>query len=466
MPAANDNTNDSLQAAIDNAASGSTITLDRDVTESIVIDDNKTITIDLNGKKLTNTASQHTITVNLGASLTIIDSVGGGVVDNVSHGKGAIFNNGTVVLNGGTYTRSQEAGKDANNPNGNSWYTICNHGDMTINAGVTVSNNGHFSSMIENGYYSYASGNAASGYVSGVNSANPSLTINGGSFTGGINTIKNDDGGILTINDGNFANTTQATVLNWNVGTINGGTFDCSYSSCVLNGASSGSQSANNQGRLTINGGEFKSTGSNVANKFNDIEPTIAGGIYSQAPDKFVVENSTVIEANGKYAIGSMDNFNSISDIITQALSSGSPITILDKGPLIGITLPAGVTVVNKSGESIIVNGVELKGNETVVTTEPQTGSAAEAPYFVDYRVLEGKDGQWSKGSHQGLSFKLNSGNLLKVLIDGVEVEFEVSEDGLVTIAAQVLEALDAGVHTITFVYADGGISTNFVVNA
>ena len=33
------------------------------------------------------------------------------------------------------------------------------------------------------------------------------MTINGGTFSGGINTIKNDDYGNLTINDGDFDNT-------------------------------------------------------------------------------------------------------------------------------------------------------------------------------------------------------------------------------------------------------------------
>ena len=45
-------------------------------------------------------------------------------------------------------------------------------------------------------------------------------------------------------------------------------------------------------------------------------------------------------------------------------------------------------------------------------------------------------------------------------------MEFEINEDGVVTIAPEVLEALQPGVHTITFVYVDGGISTNIVIEA
>lgn len=48
-----------------------------------------------------------------------------------------------------------------------------NHGTMTINDGVTVAQNGHFSSMIENGYQNYNSGNASTGYVLGTNAQIP-----------------------------------------------------------------------------------------------------------------------------------------------------------------------------------------------------------------------------------------------------------------------------------------------------
>ena len=36
---------------------------------------------------------------------------------------------------------------------GNSYYNILNQGEMTINSGVEVSQTGHFSSLIDNGWY-------------------------------------------------------------------------------------------------------------------------------------------------------------------------------------------------------------------------------------------------------------------------------------------------------------------------
>ena len=62
---------------------------------------------------------------------------------------------------------------------------------MTITDGVKVEADGKYSSLIENGWQN---GNQN---TSGTDSV---LTINGGTFTGGLNTIKNDDYGNLTIN--------------------------------------------------------------------------------------------------------------------------------------------------------------------------------------------------------------------------------------------------------------------------
>ena len=270
----------SLADAITNADSGKTITLQKDVTENVTIPAGKDIVLDLNGKKITNSTATHTITVALGGKLTVQDTVGGGIVDNVSHGCAAIWNNGTADLNGGKYDRSLENGLSSSNPGGNSYYVLVNHGEMKINDGVTVAQNGHFSSMIENGYYSYNSGNASSGYVPDTNAEYPALTINGGSFSGGLNTVKNDDGGKLEIKGGNFSNVSQAVVLNWNEAEISGGTFtvtEAGVESVILNGYAAG---AIDQGKLTITGGTFTShTGAPVLTTMNNSAAQHSGTI-------------------------------------------------------------------------------------------------------------------------------------------------------------------------------------------
>lgn len=218
-----------LQTAIAAATAGETTTVEllANTTEDITIPRGKKVILNLNGKTLTNSSSD-TITVANGAELTI---EGAGTVDNVTHGKAAIFNNGIAVLNGGTYDRSAEAGTSTSESGKNSYYTIVNHGTMTINEAAKVqtaggnTEKGKYSSLVENGYYNYSSKEPGSGYVEGTNQEKPTLTINGGTFLGGLNTIKNDDGGMITIEDGNFSNFYQALVQNHNIATIEGGTF-------------------------------------------------------------------------------------------------------------------------------------------------------------------------------------------------------------------------------------------------
>ena len=223
------------------------LTLQGEVSGDMTIPTNKNIVLELaEGSKLTN-VSDHTITNN--GTLTI---KGTGTVDNISHGKAAVFNDvgGTVVLNGGTYTRSKETGEPTDGSAKNSYYNIVNWGEMTINNGVTVEQNGNFSSMIENGFYT---GNGRTN--------NPKLTINGGMFSGGLNTVKNDDRGVLEIKNGTFTNVSQAAVLNWNEATIEGGEFQANAGAqaVVLNGHINDDM---DQGKLTINGGSFTASGS------------------------------------------------------------------------------------------------------------------------------------------------------------------------------------------------------------
>lgn len=170
-----------LQEAIQNV-NISTIRLGDNISADVVIPENRTVTLDLGGKTLTNEKS-HTIENKGNLVVT-----GDGIVDNISNGKAAVSNTGTIVLNGGTYKRSQESGvsdNSVNSGNGNSWYTLNNQGSMEINNAVTVELAGTFSSLIENGYYSGAT----------TDSAVANLTINGGTFTGGKYTVKNDEMG-------------------------------------------------------------------------------------------------------------------------------------------------------------------------------------------------------------------------------------------------------------------------------
>ena len=88
----------------------------------------------------------------------------------------------------------------------------------------------------------------------------------------------------------------------------------------------------------------------------------------------------------------------------------------------------------------------------------------------VNYQIIEGANGTWNKGAATGLTVTSN-GDFAKftgVKVDGVEVAAEnytaVSGSTVVTLNAAYLETLAEGTHTLTFVYTDGEISTEFTI--
>lgn len=338
-----------LSGALKNAdTTESTIVLKNDVTGDFTIAENQNVTLDLNGYTITNT-SNHTITNN--GTLTIKDSSGGktGTIDNVSHGKAAIQNepNATIVLDGGTYTRSQENGQNSSDSGRNSYYNIVNHGEMTINDGTTVKQNGHFSSLIENGWYD---GNQNTDKESSV------MTINGGTFSGGLNTIKNDDYGKLTINDGEFTNVSQAVFLNWNVAEVNGGTFavENNAQSVILNGYLNGTM---DQGQLTIHNGTF------TANESGAFIKTMGGS-----------ETTGEIEINGGNITG---------DIVLNDVTDGATITVAD-----GVTINGNVQ--NDGLTDVTVTGATINGN----LTNNGTGSISVTDTKVSGNVSNSQNGK------------------------------------------------------------------------
>lgn len=336
-----------LSDALKNAGTTeSTIVLKNNVTGDFTIEEDQNITLDLNGYTITNT-SNHTITNN--GKLTIKDSSEGktGTIDNVSHGKATVWNNGTATLEGGNFIRSQEAGIDADHNGGNSCYTLLNHGTMIVKDGVYVENNGKYSSLFENGWQN---GNDND---SGKNSV---LTIEGGTFSGGLNTIKNDDYGELTINDGEFANVSQAVFLNWNVAEVNGGTFavENNAQSVILNGYLNGTM---DQGQLTIHNGTF------TANESGAFIKTMGGS-----------KTTGEIEINGGNITG---------DIVLNDVTDGATVTVAD-----GVTINGNVQ--NDGLTDVTVTGATINGN----LTNNGTGSISVTDTKVSGNVSNSQNGK------------------------------------------------------------------------
>lgn len=367
-----------LEAAVAAAQSGDIVKLVKDTSENIIIPNGKTIVIDLNGKKLTN-ADSHTIVNN--GNLTI---QGSGTVDNVTHQKAALVNYGTAVLNGGTYTRSLENPENnKDNSGGNSYYTILNDkgGNMTINAGVEVTNVGHFSSMICNG------GDANS-------SAMSKLTIHGGVFSGGINTVKNDELGELTITDGSFSNASQCVIMNWHKANISGGTFETNEGAeTVLFTAKYHDTRA--IGKLTLTGGTYicKTDQALLCDRYNNNEKylgtaSIAGGTFSRQPETKYIAAGYEAKDNGNntWTVGAAASaafaaqvggvmYTTLADAL--AAADENAIVKLLEDVTGQVAIPAGKKLtldlngktITHSGTAIINNGTLIVKNGAVVST-------------------------------------------------------------------------------------------------
>ena len=355
---------ETLQAAVNAATTeNSTVTLLKDVTEDITIPTGVTAMLDLSGKTLTNKAGKHTITVENGGKLNISDSVGTGVVDNTSHGKAAIYNKGEVTLNGGTFERSAEKGTySPYSDGGNSWYTIANYGTMEINTGVTVENAGGYSSMIRNG---------------GDVTADCNLTIEGGNFAGGVNTVKNDSFGVLTINGGNFSNTAQYVIMNWNKAEITAGTFQTLDTASAVLFTSANGADGNTVGKLTISGGEFKhasDTQEMIVDHYDESNSgaaAVTGGRFDADISKYIPSDyvqsadGTVEKLGESNAVAKVGDtyYKTLADAVTAA--DNATVTLL-KDVTANVTIPAdktitlnlnGMTLTNVDDHTILNNG-------------------------------------------------------------------------------------------------------------
>ncbi len=218
-----------LAEAIDAAQDGQTVRLLADATEDVVI--SKSITLDLGGKTLTNT--------NVGKATISVQS-------------------GTVTV------------KNGNVVGGNDYYNIevtkGSNANLTLtDVAATAGNTG--SSMIDNW---------------------GTLTITSGTYTGGLNVVKSEEGSVLNISGGTFTRETAprwgitGTVLVYGTTTITGGTFNEKSTSTnarvVVTGRVNGYTSI-----TYVKGGTFNGNGNNV---FHHLSP-------AQADDSFEVSGGT-----------------------------------------------------------------------------------------------------------------------------------------------------------------------------
>ena len=173
---------ETLADAISLAAKGKTVTLLADVTENVIIAENKNMILDLNG---------HTLS--------------GGT----TAGKAALTNYGKLTINDSSEAQTGTIKREDENTGG--YYVIDNKGTMTINGGNVINNSSRKgSSLIRNG-------------GAEDDNAYPTLNITGGTFTQlNFIAIKNDALSRLNVSGGKITSNASA-IQNWYEATITGG---------------------------------------------------------------------------------------------------------------------------------------------------------------------------------------------------------------------------------------------------
>ena len=229
-------TGDELQAIVSNATAPVNIVLTNSITtNNFVIPADKDVTLDLNGRTVTN-AGSHTI-LNQG-HLTLTDSSAdkSGQIISLKGNTAALRNgdNAVCVVEGGTISR--------NGANGNTWHVVENFGKMTFNGGKVVLKNGNGFAITNGWNYPIP------GFVPTTHAV---MEINALELDTDSSGIKNCKYGDLTVNDVTVTSTGYWALSNDFLGTavINGGTLTSKSFKAVSNGAA-----------MTVNGGTFNGT--------------------------------------------------------------------------------------------------------------------------------------------------------------------------------------------------------------
>lgn len=271
--------------AIAAVSDGGTIKLSGGLGADEVINADKQFTLDMNNAVIVDN-EKTPVNVGVNGALTL---TGNGSVECNKHGKPAINNNGNLIIENGSYTRSVDE-------KNNSYYTMVNHGNIVINDGIFQAPR-VISSMIDNGYYDYNTD-----YKAGEMAEYPELTINGGTFINAFYVIKNDDNGKLYVNDGNF----YGTIFNNGYEmVVRGGNFKVTDGTYNI-----GMRKLNdvmNSGKLLIEGGTFYSNGEvNFKHNGGGEEPDVVvkGGKFSAVvPEKYIAKGYEQKYVDGYYVV-------------------------------------------------------------------------------------------------------------------------------------------------------------------
>lgn len=379
-------TYEALKNAIENASDGAKIVLDGDITGKVTIPEGKNITLDLNGHKIEATG-------------TVIDNAGTlTITDSKKSGKIISTNNVAVFVESGSSTTIDYAEITAQ--------------ECAIATGKAVGS----TITINDGVFTSKDNAVVSGNGSERPGDSNEITINGGTFNGGITTPGYVACGIyspwkdeITVNNGTF-NITNGAGIVARAGsvTVKGGTFNTTGNtngyvgdsknlvpcSALVFDSAAGYPAMDAQSTIKVSGGTFKSDDGvpaiTVIRPENDTDNTnkrvaVSNGTFSTDPSEYCENGDDIVNNNGVFTVN--------PKIDDAASSSGDGAGAVVAGVVIGTgvaaltyhigteiyakqVLGAGVAV-PKTREEVALKAWELAG-KPAVAAEGETLSDAE----------------------------------------------------------------------------------------
>ena len=445
---------DAVDAIMQSESKSGKIVIQKNIVEDVVIPADATIEIDLKGCKITN-AGDHTI-INRG-TLVITDSSYGknGTVDNVTDQKAALVNEpgAAVTIEAGCITRSKETGIGFSIKGDNSYSTIINQGSLTIQDGASVTQGpggGGYSHLICNGWRKESENNSK---------LTATITISGGTLSGGLTNIENYHFGEVHISGGTFEDAEYNSICNYNIADIEGGTFSIRVGK---NGSVVYNRQRNDNtaiGQLNIKGGTFTGNIQNVAGSTE-----VTGGTFTNVVSSELIPYGYTCKKtdDGNYIVtegqssgnASMSIGSSASDIISAGASKKETETVklivsdILSNNLVNASEVSGLNsafnerkFLNSSVGSSLVNTSEkklelnVKANLTKVglKEKPDIQSEGEkisfVPASVTYEVYPTVKGLTSSGETKLISLQSNNSQFL----NGNTMKFNLPIPSMVT---------------------------------
>ncbi|MBE5787844.1 MAG: hypothetical protein E7324_09950 [Clostridiales bacterium] len=368
-----------LQAALN---AGEPVVLEKDITlpsgSSLTIPQGATVTLNLNGKKITgsNIKDSGALIINNG-TVTIT----GGTVENTkTNGDSVIKNNGTMVLDDVAINGAPigETGYPA--------YAVTNEGNLTIEDGTSITSDrgamilkGTGETIINGGNFTLNDiQRSLTAHVVCVSSAAQTLTVNGGTFnhldretSGGV-VIVNMSTGTINVNGGSFNGgkyiTGQNNMSDYGFGgtfNVKGGTFDTKPTAKYI---AAGYE-------VTDNGNGTWTVSLPKASTAAELKTAISAGKTVELDGKVAVEDLTYVGAADKEA-------TIVGGTLSRDTASGNPLLVNTTAK---VTFE-GVKFESVKGSAVLAtrkDGANIEVNDCVFENlaAPSTGNTGVQVY-------------------------------------------------------------------------------------